>query len=55
MSQLNAQSSTFDIIWRLVFTGAGQALFPIHLTEEMLPVKEAASGVSSLRFSQGRL
>jgi MFS family permease len=27
MSQLNAQSSTFDIIWRLVFTGAGQALF----------------------------
>ncbi len=27
ISQLNAQSSTFDIIWRLVFTGAGQALF----------------------------
>jgi EmrB/QacA subfamily drug resistance transporter len=27
MSQLNAQSSTFDIIWRLVFTGVGQALF----------------------------
>jgi len=27
ISQLNAQSSTFDIIWRLVFTGIGQALF----------------------------
>jgi EmrB/QacA subfamily drug resistance transporter len=27
VSQLNAQSSTFDIVWRLVFTGAGQALF----------------------------
>jgi MFS family permease len=27
ISQLNAQSSTFDIIWRLVFTGAGQAIF----------------------------
>ena len=27
VSQLNAHSSTFDIIWRLVFTGAGQALF----------------------------
>ncbi len=27
ISQLNAQSSLFDIIWRLVFTGAGQALF----------------------------
>lgn len=27
ISQLNAHSSTFDIIWRLVFTGAGQALF----------------------------
>jgi EmrB/QacA subfamily drug resistance transporter len=27
MGQLNAHSSTFDIIWRLVFTGAGQALF----------------------------
>ncbi|GAC1688229.1 MAG: MFS transporter [Ktedonobacteraceae bacterium] len=27
LSQLNAQSSVFDIIWRLVITGAGQALF----------------------------
>lgn len=27
ISQLNAQSSTWDIIWRLVFTGVGQALF----------------------------
>jgi EmrB/QacA subfamily drug resistance transporter len=27
ISQLNAQSSIFDIIWRLVLTGAGQALF----------------------------
>lgn len=27
ISQLNAHSSTFDIIWRLVFTGVGQALF----------------------------
>ncbi|MGH2496594.1 MAG: MFS transporter [Ktedonobacteraceae bacterium] len=27
ISQLNAQSSTFDIIWRLVFTGVGQAIF----------------------------
>jgi MFS family permease len=27
ISQLNAQSSIFDIIWRLVFTGVGQALF----------------------------
>ena len=27
VSQLNAQSSLWDIIWRLVFTGAGQALF----------------------------
>jgi EmrB/QacA subfamily drug resistance transporter len=27
ISQLNAQSSTFDIIWRLAFTGLGQALF----------------------------
>ncbi len=27
LSQLNAQSSIFDIIWRLVFTGMGQALF----------------------------
>ncbi|GAC1405162.1 MAG: MFS transporter [Ktedonobacteraceae bacterium] len=27
LSQLNAQSSIFDIIWRLVVTGMGQALF----------------------------
>ncbi len=27
ISQLNAQSSVWDIIWRLVVTGAGQALF----------------------------
>ena len=27
ISQLNAQSSLWDIIWRLVVTGAGQALF----------------------------
>src|SRR5712692_10304801 len=27
ISQLNAQSSTFDIVWRLVLTGVGQALF----------------------------
>jgi EmrB/QacA subfamily drug resistance transporter len=27
ISQLNAQSSLFDILWRLVLTGAGQALF----------------------------
>src|SRR5713101_8324350 len=27
ISQLNAQSSTWDIIWRLVVTGAGQAMF----------------------------
>ncbi len=27
LSQLNAHSSVFDIIWRLVVTGAGQALF----------------------------
>jgi EmrB/QacA subfamily drug resistance transporter len=27
ISQLNATSSLFDIIWRLVFTGVGQALF----------------------------
>ncbi len=27
ISQLNAQSSLFDIIWRLVLTGVGQAMF----------------------------
>lgn len=27
ISQLNEHSSIFDIIWRLVFTGAGQAIF----------------------------
>lgn len=27
LSQLNAQSTLFDIIWRLVFTGVGQAMF----------------------------
>jgi EmrB/QacA subfamily drug resistance transporter len=27
VSQLNAQSSIFDIVWRLVFIGLGQALF----------------------------
>jgi EmrB/QacA subfamily drug resistance transporter len=27
ISQLNAQSSIFDIVWRLVFIGLGQALF----------------------------
>jgi EmrB/QacA subfamily drug resistance transporter len=27
ISQLNAQSSIFDIVWRLVFTGIGQAIF----------------------------
>ena len=27
ISQLNAQSNIFDIIWRLVLTGAGQAIF----------------------------
>lgn len=27
ISQLNAHSSVFDIIWRLVLTGAGQAIF----------------------------
>jgi EmrB/QacA subfamily drug resistance transporter len=27
LSQLNANSSLFDIIWRLVFTGVGQAIF----------------------------
>lgn len=27
ISQLNAHSSIFDIVWRLVFTGVGQAIF----------------------------
>jgi EmrB/QacA subfamily drug resistance transporter len=27
LSQLNAQSSLWDVIWRLIFTGAGQAIF----------------------------
>jgi MFS family permease len=27
ISQLNEHSSIFDIVWRLVFTGAGQAMF----------------------------
>ena len=27
ISQLNAHSSIFDIVWRLVFTGIGQAIF----------------------------
>ncbi len=27
ISQLNAQSSVWDIVWRLVVTGAGQAMF----------------------------
>jgi MFS family permease len=27
ISQLNAQSSIWDIVWRLVFTGVGQAIF----------------------------
>jgi MFS family permease len=27
ISQLNAHSSIFDIVWRLVFTGVGQAMF----------------------------
>jgi len=55
ISQLNAQSSLFDIIWRLVFTGMGQALFQSPNNSALLgSVPHAQQGSASGFLATGR-
>ncbi|MBA2286930.1 MAG: MFS transporter, partial [Ktedonobacteraceae bacterium] len=56
LSQLNAQSSTWDIIWRLVFIGAGQALFQSPNNSALMGDAPAGQqGVASGFLATGRV
>lgn len=56
ISQLNAQSSIGDIIWRLVLTGAGQALFQSPNSSALMgSVARERQGSASGFLSTGRV
>ncbi len=56
LSQLNAQSSIFDIVWRLVVTGFGQALFQSPNNSALLgSVSPQQRGVASGFLATGRV
>ncbi len=56
ISQLNAQSSIFDIIWRLAFTGVGQALFQSPNNSALMgSAPKERQGVASGFLATGRV
>ncbi len=56
ISQLNAQSTVFDIIWRLVFTGLGQALFQSPNNSALMgAAPRGQQGVASGFLATGRV
>lgn len=56
ISQLNAESSIFDIIWRLVLTGVGQAIFQSPNNSALMgSAPRDAQGVASGFLATGRV
>ena len=56
LSQINAQSSTFDIIWRLAVTGIGQGLFQSPNTRTLMSAAPLnAQGEASGLLATGRV
>ncbi|HZC04680.1 MAG TPA: DHA2 family efflux MFS transporter permease subunit [Ktedonobacterales bacterium] len=56
ISQLHANSSVFDIVWRLVVTGFGQALFQSPNNSALMgSAPRAAQGVASGFLATGRV
>ncbi|HZS77303.1 MAG TPA: MFS transporter [Ktedonobacteraceae bacterium] len=56
ISQLNAQSSVFDIVWRLVLTGAGQAMFQSPNNSALMgAAPRGRQGVASGFLATGRV
>lgn len=56
ISQLTAQSSVFDIIWRMVFTGAGQALFQSPNNSALMgAAPRGQQGIASGFLATGRV
>ena len=56
LSQINAQSSIGDIIWRLIFTGVGQGLFQAPNTRAMMgAAPPSEQGVASGLLATGRV
>jgi EmrB/QacA subfamily drug resistance transporter len=55
ISQLNEQSSIFDIVWRLIFTGIGQAIFQSPNSSALLgSVPRTQQGSASGFLATGR-
>ncbi len=56
LSQLNAQSSTWDVVWRLALTGFGQGLFQSPNTRTMMgAAPRDAQGEASGLLATGRV
>ena len=56
LSQLNAQSSTWDVVWRLALTGFGQGLFQSPNTRTMMgAAPREAQGEASGLLATGRV
>lgn len=56
LAGLNARSSVFDIVWRLAFTGAGQALFQAPNNSALLGAAPSSQrGVAAGILSTGRV
>ena len=56
LSQINAQSTLFDIIWRLVLIGVGQGLFQAPNTRAMMgAAPRSEQGVASGLLATGRV
>lgn len=56
LSQLNAQSTTWDIVWRLAFTGFGQGLFQSPNTRTLMgAAPRNAQGEASGLLATGRV
>lgn len=56
LSQLNAQSSTWDVVWRLILTGLGQGIFQSPNTRAMMgAAPREAQGEASGLLATGRV
>jgi EmrB/QacA subfamily drug resistance transporter len=56
LSQLNAQSSVWDIVWRLVFTGFGQGIFQAPNTRAIMgAAPQSDQGAASGILATGRV
>ena len=56
LSQLNAQSSVWDIVWRLIFTGIGQGIFQAPNTRAIMSAApQSEQGAASGILSTGRV